>query len=344
LQCRWFDSTPGHHLPPAVTHLLKPALPRGLDGCAIRVNGDGNEAVAARLPQSEHPKLDRRPTIPYATRDADRMLAGHRMTDADRPPQPFPPATAAADREAARLAALARYDILDTPPEVQFDRIVTLARMLFDTPVALITLVDHDRQWFKAKSGIDDQEGPRTQSFCSQAMEGEGVFFVPDAQLDPRFADNMYVVGEPRIRFYAGAPLRSADGHSLGAVCVISPDARPEFSADDQRKLHVLASIVGNEMELRQRAQSAHKLMFDQDLALREAHYRIKNSLDYATLLAEINEAGMTTDQLVALAMTAWKHYSEAGAILNGSVKALRQKMPAQEYRDMLDAMPGFGM
>jgi GAF domain-containing protein len=266
------------------------------------------------------------------------------MTDTESAAQPFPPITAAAEREAARMAELKRYDILDTPPEAQFDRIVSLARMLFDTPIATITLVDHDRQWFKAKSGIDDTEGPRDQSFCSQAMEGEGVFFVSDAQADPRFSENTYVTGEPHIRFYAGAPLRSANGQNLGAVCVISPDARAEFSADDQRKLKVLASIVGNEMELRQRAQQAHKLMFDKDLALREAHYRIKNSLDYATLLAELNGPDMTTEQLAALAMTAWKQYSEAGAVLNGSVKALRERMPAQDYRDMLAAMPGFAM
>ena len=266
------------------------------------------------------------------------------MTDADMPMQPFPPITAAADREAARLAELQRYDILDTPPEVQFDRIVSLARMLFDTPIATITLVDRDRQWFKAKSGVEDQEGPRDQSFCSQAMEGEGVFFVPDAQSDPRFADNVYVVGEPHIRFYAGAPLRSANGHNLGAVCVISPDARPEFSADDRRKLQVLASIVGNEMELRQRAQHAHKAMFDKDLALREAHFRIKNTLDYATLLAEIRSDDMTTEQLSALAMTSWKQYTEAGAVLNGSIKALRERMPSKDYRDMLASMPGFSM
>ena len=266
------------------------------------------------------------------------------MTDVDMPMQPFPPITAAADREAARLAELQRYDILDTPPEVQFDRIVSLARMLFDTPIATITLIDRDRQWFKAKSGVDDQEGPRSQSFCSQAMEGDGIFFVPDAQLDPRFAENAYVVGEPHIRFYAGAPLRSANGHSLGAVCVISPDARPEFSADDRRKLQVLASIVGNEMELRKRAQHAHKLMFDKDLALREAHFRIKNSLDYATLLAEIQSDDMSTEQLSALAMTAWKQYTEAGAVLNGSIKALRERMPAKDYREMLASMPGFSM
>jgi GAF domain-containing protein len=175
-------------------------------------------------------------------------------------------------------------------------------------------------------------------------MEGDGIFFVPDAQLDPRFAENAYVVGEPHIRFYAGAPLRSANGHNLGAVCVISPDARPEFSADDRRKLQVLASIVGNEMELRKRAQHAHKLMFDKDLALREAHFRIKNSLDYATLLAEIQSDDMSTEQLSALAMTAWKQYTEAGAVVNGSIKALRERMPAKDYREMLASMPGFSM
>jgi hypothetical protein len=149
------------------------------------------------------------------------------------------------------------------------------------------------------------------------------------------------VTGGPNIRFYAGAPLRSANGQNLGAVCVISSTPRDDFSQADQAKLQVLARIVETEMELRLRAKQAHKAMFDKDLALREAHYRIKNSLDYANLLAEVQSEDMTTEKLSVLAMAAWKQYSEAGAVLNSS-KALRQRMPAKEYRELLDNMPGF--
>ena len=264
------------------------------------------------------------------------------MAHADFSSFPYPHPVTRDDMEAARLAELKRYDILDTPAEEQFDRIANLARVLFDTPMASITLVDRDRQWFKAKVGLEDDETSRDVSFCSRAMETEGVFVVPNATEDARFADNALVTGGPGIRFYAGAPLRGANGQNLGAVCVISPTPRDDFSAADQDKLKVLARIVETELELRLRAKQAHKAMFDKDLALREAHYRIRNSLDYANLLAEVQSEDMTTEKLSVLAMAAWKQYSEAGAVLNSSIKALRQRMPVKDYRDLLDNMPGF--
>jgi GAF domain-containing protein len=256
------------------------------------------------------------------------------------PANPNPPAPDEA--EAERLADLASYGILDTKPESEFDGIVALARVLFDTPIAAITLVDGDRQWFKAQAGLDVAQTAREDSFCSHAMENGGVFVVPDAQQDSRFSGNRLVTGEPNIRFYAGAPLRSANGHNLGAVCVISSDPRGEFSSGDRKKLEILANIVQNEMELKKRAQQAHKMLVDKDMALRDAHFRIKNSLEYATLLAEAQDAGTPTEKLAVLAMTAWKQYTEAGGILNSSVKALRERMSAAEYRDMLALMPGF--
>ena len=252
--------------------------------------------------------------------------------------------TAAAKRERERLTELRRYDILDSPPEQQFNRIASLARVLFDTPIAAITLVDHDRQWFKASIGLDTQQTSREDSFCNRAMENDGVFVVPDAQADLRFSNNPLVTGGPHIRFYAGAALRSSSGASLGAVCVISDTPREDFSAADQGKLKVLPSIVETEMELRLRARQAHQAMFDKDLALREAHYRIRNSLDLANLLSEVQAADMTTEKLSVVAMAAWKQYSEAGAVLNGAVKALRARMPAKEYRELIEDMPGFVM
>lgn len=246
--------------------------------------------------------------------------------------------------EAPRLAELDRYEILDTPPEEQFDRIAALAGVLFDTPIAAISLIDRDRQWFKARVGLDAAQTSRDDSFCSHAMEHDGVFVVPDARQDARFAQNPLVTDGPHIRFYAGAALHSSAGANLGAVCVISDQPREDFSAADQAKLQVLASIVETEMELRLHARHAHKAMVDKDMALREAHYRIKNSLDYANLLSEVQDAGMTTEKLSVLAMVSWKQYSEAGAILNGSIKALRQRMKPAEYRELIENMPGFAM
>lgn len=246
--------------------------------------------------------------------------------------------------ETARLADLASYGILDTPPEPQFDAIVSLARALFDTPISTITLVDHERQWFKARAGVDNSQGAREDSFCSHAMENDGVFVVPDAREDPRFKYNPLVTGAPNIRFYAGAPLRSAAGHSLGAVCVISPQPRDAFSMADKKKLELLATIVGNEMELKKQTQNAHKMLHERDFAAREAQYRIKNSLDYANLLAEVRSDEISTEQLAAFAMAAWKQYSEAGGVLMSSIKSLRARMKPEEYKALLDSMPGFSM
>jgi two-component sensor histidine kinase len=248
------------------------------------------------------------------------------------------------EAEAARLTELESYGIMDTPAEAQFDAIVTLARTLFDTPMASITLVDHDRQWFKARAGMDSSQSAREDSFCSHAMESHGVFIVPDATLDERFASNPLVLGTPNIRFYAGAPLRSANGKNLGAVCVISPSPRDDLSPGDRKKLEILASIASNEMELKRQAQAAHKMVFDKDFALREAHYRIKNSLDYANLMAEVQSAEISTDQLAAFAMAAWKQYTEAGGVLMSSIKSLRQRMSAEEYQKLLAMMPGFAI
>ncbi len=246
--------------------------------------------------------------------------------------------------ETARLAELHRYEILDTPPEEQFDRIVALARVLFDTPMAAVTLVDKDRQWFKARTGIDREQSSRDDSFCSRAMENEGVFVVPDATEDERFLGNSMVVGEPHIRFYAGAPLRSSSGQNLGAVCVISSTPRDDFSETDRNKLQVLARIVENELEMRLNAKQVQKAMSDKEAALQEAHYRVRNSLDYANLLAEVHAEDMSTEKLYALAMAAWKQYSEAGAVLHGSIKGLRQRLSPKEYKDLVRNMPGFAL
>jgi phosphoribosyl 1,2-cyclic phosphodiesterase/GAF domain-containing protein len=148
--------------------------------------------------------------------------------------------------EPARLEKLQALGILDTPAEERFDRITRLARRLFDVPIALVSLVDTDRQWFKSRQGIDVSETPREASFCAHAILDEQPFVVSDALRDPRFADNPFVAGAPRIRFYAGRPVR-VGGQRVGTLCV--SDLRPrQLSAEDVRALDDLGVLVEQEL------------------------------------------------------------------------------------------------
>ena len=153
--------------------------------------------------------------------------------------------------EGERLAALDRYAILDTSPEEAFGEIVHLASTLCEAPIALITLIDSTRQWFKARVGIDDSETPRNVSFCGHAIcDSADVFVVPDAREDPRFVDNPHVTGDPHVRFYAGVPLTTVDGYKLGTLCVI--DRKPRVLTDPQNTaLRALARQVIMQLELR---------------------------------------------------------------------------------------------
>jgi GAF domain-containing protein len=127
--------------------------------------------------------------------------------------------------EERRLAALRALGVLDTPAEERFDRLTRLAAALFEVPAALVTLVDRDRQWFKSRHGLGLLETHRDLSFCAHALHGEDVMLVPDTLLDDRFADNPLVAGPPRVRFYAGCPVKGADGACFGTLCLV--DTRP---------------------------------------------------------------------------------------------------------------------
>jgi PAS domain S-box-containing protein len=137
------------------------------------------------------------------------------------------------DDEPGRLEALRALHILDTPPEERFDRITRMASRVLGVPIALVSLIDTDRQWFKSCVGLDEVGTSRGVSFCGHAILQEGLFVVPDALADPRFADNPMVVGEPRVRFYAGHPLHGPDGHRVGTLCVL--DRVPRTLTDDER-------------------------------------------------------------------------------------------------------------
>ncbi len=162
--------------------------------------------------------------------------------------RPAPPAL----DETARLEALERYEILDTAPEREFDDITRLAARVCDAPMAQISLVDRDRQWFKARVGVSEAETPRDVSFCAHAILGSDVMVVPDAAADERFADNPLVAGETGIRFYAGAPLVTTEGQAIGTICVM--DKRPRRLDPEQLEaLRALARQVVAQMELRRR-------------------------------------------------------------------------------------------
>lgn len=156
--------------------------------------------------------------------------------------------TALAEHE--RRSALDRYQILDTPQEPAFDRIVRLAALLLDVPIALISLIDADRQWFKSRYGVDAQETPRAVAFCDHAIQGRDVMVVPNAEQDPRFRDSPLVTGDPHIRFYAGAPLVTPDGFALGTICAIDRAPR-QLNARDAAILTALAEQVVHELEVR---------------------------------------------------------------------------------------------
>ena len=149
--------------------------------------------------------------------------------------------------EAQRLDALRQLLVLDTPPEERFDRITRFAASEFDMPVALVSLIDANRQWFKARVGLEACETTRDISFCGHAIEGSAVMVVEDAREDPRFADNPLVTGDPFIRFYAGAPLVLPGGLSVGTLCVIDTEPR-SFSRIDQAILSALRDAVVEEL------------------------------------------------------------------------------------------------
>lgn len=149
--------------------------------------------------------------------------------------------------EPRRLAVLLNLNILDTPPEERFDRITRMAARLFHVPIALVSLIDKERQWFKSRVGTDILESPRRTSFCTHTMLQDGVFVVEDAAHDIRFADNPMVTDSPHVRFYAGYPIAAPDGSKIGTLCLIDQSPR-HFSDDERALLRDLAGMVAHEV------------------------------------------------------------------------------------------------
>jgi len=169
--------------------------------------------------------------------------------------------------EAQRLKALHHYRILDTDPEQAFDDLTLLASHVCGTPIALITLVDENRQWFKSRIGVPERETARSVSFCSHAIQQPGLFIVSDASTDVRFRDNPLVQNDPHIRFYAGAPLLPREGDALGTLCVI--DRRPRVLTEDQKEALAALQRQAHRARGHRQARRPHPLPFN----LRAQHH-----------------------------------------------------------------------
>lgn len=207
--------------------------------------------------------------------------------------------------EAQRLQSLHAYQILDTLPERDFDDLTALASHICGTPIALISLIDHDRQWFKSRVGLDASETPRAVSFCAHAIHGDDTFIVPDAARDARFAQNPFVTGDAHIRFYAGTPLRAPDGFNLGTLCVVDNVPRT-LSPEQENALEALGRQVVNLLELRRAVQNLSLEIAERrktETALRESEERYRALFDGAHDLI----AGATFEGHLRYANRAWR-------------------------------------
>jgi PAS domain S-box-containing protein len=178
--------------------------------------------------------------------------------------------------EESRLDALRDLEILDTAPEPEFDDLALIASQICGTPISLISLVDRDRQWFKSKIGMEPRETSRDVAFCAHAILQGGLFVVPDAMVDPRFSTNPLVTTDPKIRFYAGAPLRTSDGHAVGTLCVLDRTPR-KLTGEQENALRALARQAEAQLELRRRLLHERK---EADEALHDKEVSVKVLVD----------------------------------------------------------------
>ncbi|MFT4662675.1 MAG: two-component sensor histidine kinase [Patiriisocius sp.] len=194
------------------------------------------------------------------------------------------------ENENERLNELYDSGLLDTPKESDFDNLTNLAASIFGTPVSIINLIDENRQWFKSCVGLSEEitETPREISFCGHAINNPSeVLVIPDARLDNIFSDNPLVSGDPKIVFYAGAPLISKNGYPLGTLCII--DFKPRnLSQQDVETLKILSNQVSKLIDLRLSNEELSKMLNEKNLLLKEIHHRVKNNLQLVSSLLKL--------------------------------------------------------
>lgn len=221
--------------------------------------------------------------------------------------------------EAARMAAVRRYDILDSPPDGAFDRITALAARRFGVPIAIISVVDEDRIWFKSHHGLPVEQIDREPGLCASAILGDTPYLIEDARHDPRSLANPLVAGDFGLRFYAAVPLTTSDGHNLGTLCVIDKEPRP-IDTDQIEDLKDLASVVMDQLELRLSSRNA---VGRASLMAKEIDHRVMNSLQFVSgLLAmqsrspDVGEAAahleLAANRVAAVAQVHRHFYADA--------------------------------
>jgi diguanylate cyclase (GGDEF)-like protein len=251
------------------------------------------------------------------------------------------------DDETARQAALDEYGILDTLDEQAYDDITQLAAAICATPTALISFVDRDRQWFKAKVGLAARQTPRTMSFCAHAIRTpEQVMIVPDALQDPRFADNPLVTDTPLIRFYAGAPLVTPRGAALGTICVIDKDTN-NLSATQVDALRILSRQVVAQLELR-RVNAALETINDrlEAASMTDALTCVPNRRAFNARLAEENariDRGGAPVSILMIDIDHFKSYNDRFGHLAGDEALFRVAQVLQASARPYDFLARYG-
>ena len=233
--------------------------------------------------------------------------------------------------EAKRMAAVRRYNILDTPPDGAFDRITALAARRFGVPIAIVSIVDEDRIWFKSHHGLPVEQIDRKPGLCASAILGDDPYLLADASVDPRSLANPLVAGDFGLRFYAGVPLTTSDGHNLGTLCVIDKEPRPidEMQIED---LKDLAAVVMDQIEMQLSAQRA---VGQAQLMAKEIDHRVMNSLQFVSGLLSMQSrspaAGGDSDHLqlaanrVAAVAQVHRHFAQEVADETSCIEFLRR-------------------
>lgn len=233
--------------------------------------------------------------------------------------------------EPQRMAAVRRYDILDTPPDGAFDRITALAARRFGVPISIISIVDEDRIWFKSRHGVPVEQIGRDPGLCASAILTNDPHILNDASVDPRSLANPLVAGDFGLRFYAGVPLTTSDGHNLGTLCIIDkkPRAIDEAQIEDLRDL---ASVVMDQLELQLAARQA---VSKAELMAKEIDHRVMNSLQFVSSLLsmqsrspDVGEAAhhlqLASNRVAAVAQV-HRHFTVEGANVTSGISFIRK-------------------